>query len=121
MHEMSIVSGVLDIAENEARSAGARVINSVEIEVGQLAGVEIPSLEFCFEVARRGTLAAGADLVIHEICGLGHCPDCGQELKSHCPGCNRIVDNSWQCCPYCKITLQTGAPEEPTTAGIKSA
>lgn len=96
MHEMSIVSGVLDIAENEARAAGARVINSVEIEVGQLAGVEIPSLEFCFEVARRGTLAAGAELVIHEISGLGHCPDCGQDVA---------VDYFMAVCPACKQGL----------------
>jgi len=80
MHEMSIVAGVLDIAENEARSAGATVINSVEIEVGALAGVEIDALEFCFEVARKGTLAAEAALVIHQIPGLGHCPDCGQDV-----------------------------------------
>ena len=80
MHEMSIVAGVLDIAENEARSAGAQVINAVEIEVGALAGVEIDALEFCFSVARKGTLAAEATLVIHEIPGLGHCPDCGQDV-----------------------------------------
>ena len=80
MHEMSIVAGVLDIAENEARSAGARVINAVEIEVGALAGVEIDALTFCFSVARQGTLAAEASLVIHEIPGRGHCPDCSQEV-----------------------------------------
>ncbi len=80
MHEMSIVAGVLDIAENEARSAGAAVINSVEIEVGALAGVEVDALEFCFEVARKGTLAAEASLVIHQIPGRGHCPDCGQDV-----------------------------------------
>ena len=96
MHEMSIVSGILDIAENEARSAGARVINSVEIEVGGLAGVEIPSLEFCFEVARRGTLAAGAELIIHEIPGRGHCPDCDREVAVEyfmavCPECGQAL------------------------------
>jgi len=94
MHEMSIVSGVLDIAEQEARSAGALVINKVEIEVGTLAGVEIPSLEFCFEVARRGTLAAKAELVIHEIPGLGRCPDCDKEVAvdyfmAVCPACGQ--------------------------------
>jgi hydrogenase nickel incorporation protein HypA/HybF len=77
---MSIVAGVLDIAESEARAAGARVINAVEIEVGTLAGVEIDALEFCFSVARRGTLAAEASLVIHQIPGRGHCPDCAQDV-----------------------------------------
>ena len=41
MHEMSIVSGVLKIVEDQARAAEATVINSIELEVGQLAGIEI--------------------------------------------------------------------------------
>ena len=94
MHEMFIVAGVLDIAEQEARAVGARVINTVEIEVGRLAGVEIPALEFCFEAARCGTLAAEAALVIHEIPGLGHCPDCGRDVAvdffmAVCPACGQ--------------------------------
>ena len=92
MHEMSIVAGVLNIAEQEAQSAGARVIRKVEIEVGRLAGVEIPALEFCFEAARRGTLAAGAGLVIHEIPGLGRCPDCNRDVA---------VDIFMMICPAC--------------------
>ena len=92
MHEMSIVAGILDIAENQARVASATVINTIEVEVGQLAGVEIPSLEFCFEVARRGTMAETAELVIHEIAGRGHCPDCAREVA---------VDFFMAICPEC--------------------
>jgi hydrogenase nickel incorporation protein HypA/HybF len=77
---MSIVAGILDIAEEQARGADARIINTIEIEVGRLAGVEIPSLEFCFDVARKGTMAAGAALVIHEIPGRGRCTDCGSDV-----------------------------------------
>jgi hydrogenase nickel incorporation protein HypA/HybF len=96
MHEMSIVAGILNIAEKEARSAGARVINAVEIEVGGLAGVEIPALEFCFEAARRGTLAATAKLVIHEIPGRGHCPECDRDVAvdffmALCPDCGQAL------------------------------
>jgi len=96
MHEMSIVSGILDIAEKEARAAGALVINSVELEVGGVAGVEIPSLEFCFGIARRGTLAEAADLIIHEIPGRGHCSDCDREVPVEyfmavCPDCGQAL------------------------------
>jgi hydrogenase nickel incorporation protein HypA/HybF len=96
MHEMSIVAGVLDIAETEARAAGAAVIKTVEIEVGALAGVEIDALEFCFEVARKGTLAEEASLVIHEIPGRGHCLECGQDAEMDyfmavCPACGEGV------------------------------
>jgi hydrogenase nickel incorporation protein HypA/HybF len=80
MHEMSIVSGILSIALEQAQAAEARVINSIELDIGQLAGVELDSLKFCFEVARKGTLAAEADLVINDIPGRGRCPDCAREV-----------------------------------------
>jgi hydrogenase nickel incorporation protein HypA/HybF len=96
MHEMSIVAGVLDIAENEARAAGAKVINTIEIEVGRLSGVEIDALEFCFGVARRDTLAASAELVIHDIPGRGFCPDCDKDVDidffmAVCPDCEKAM------------------------------
>lgn len=99
MHEMSLVTGILDIAGREARAAGARVINTVEIEVGRLAGVEIDSLEFCFEVARRGTAGAqNARLVIRDVPGRGTCVECGatsevDDFVALCPACGKgLVD-----------------------------
>jgi hydrogenase nickel incorporation protein HypA/HybF len=99
MHEMSLVTGILDIAGREAAAAGARVINTVEVEVGLLAGVEIPSLEFCFEVARKGTPGAeNACLVIVEIPGQGTCVECGNKVSvddfvAVCPDCGQgLVD-----------------------------
>lgn len=81
MHELSIACNVIEIAETRAREAGATVINTIEVEIGRLAGVEIGSLEFCFETARRDTLAAAADLVIHDLPGRGRCRDCGAESE----------------------------------------
>ena len=80
MHEMSIVSGILQIVQDQARSAGAKVINSIELEIGQLAGIELDSLNFCFQAARGGTLAENAELVIRDIPGRGHCPECRKDV-----------------------------------------
>ncbi|MCB1182269.1 hydrogenase maturation nickel metallochaperone HypA [bacterium] len=93
---MSIAVGILDIAESEARRADAAVINTIEVEVGALAGIEIPALEFAFEVARRGTLAETATLVVHAIPGRGHCPDCDAEVEidfaaAVCPACDGAI------------------------------
>jgi len=80
MHEMSIVSGILQIAGDEARAAGAAVIRAVEVEVGELAGVELEALRFCFAAARQGTDATrDAELVVHEIPGRGFCAACNRE------------------------------------------
>ena len=76
MHEMAIAMNIIDIAATEARRADADRVNSVEIELGRLAGVETESLEFCFQAARASTPLADARLVIRDIPGRGRCPVC---------------------------------------------
>ncbi len=101
MHEMSIVSGIIRIAEEQAQAAEAKVINAIELEIGQLAGIEIDSLNFCFETARNGTMAAEAALVIHDIPGLGHCPLCKKDVPVEfhlavCPECDEALVTVFQ-------------------------
>ncbi len=96
MHEMSLISNILTIADEQARLAGAKSINRIEVEVGALAGVEISSLEFCFSVARAGSLAADGELLIHEIPGVGMCSKCQKEVPLEyfvavCPTCGQSV------------------------------
>ncbi len=80
MHEMSLITNILAIAEDQARAGGAKTINRIEVEVGSLAGVEIHSLEFCYGIARAGTMAGQGELVIHEIAGKGWCGGCEAEV-----------------------------------------
>ena len=95
MHEMSIVANILEIAERQAAQDGAHVINRIEIEVGELAGVELHALEFCFETARMmSDLTRGSELVIHPIAGRGHCSNCDQDFPvdffvALCPDCGQ--------------------------------
>lgn len=92
MHEMSIITSILRIARDHADEAGAEVIEQIEIEVGTLAGIEIPSLEFCFRAARAQTVGEQAELVIRRIEGRGRCPVCGRTAAMDfytaiCPAC----------------------------------
>lgn len=101
MHEMSIVSGVLKIAEDQARGADATIINSIKLEIGQLAGIELDSLHFCFEVARKKTMAAKAQLIVRSIPGKGHCPHCEKDVPigfqmGVCPVCEQAVVEIFQ-------------------------
>ncbi len=96
MHEMSIVTSILQIVEEQARKGGATVINSIDLEVGRLAGIELESLRFCFQSARQGTMAARAELVVDEIPGQGHCPECDRDVDldfplAPCPLCGQAV------------------------------
>lgn len=96
MHEMSIVTGVLKIAEDQARAGGATIINSIELEIGELAGIELESIRFCYEVARKKTMARNAELKIHSLSGRGHCPNCEKDVP---------VDFQMAVCPECQQTV----------------
>jgi Zn finger protein HypA/HybF involved in hydrogenase expression len=49
MHEMSLAINIVEIACQTAKQNGAEEITSIEIDVGQLAGVLEDSLSFCFK------------------------------------------------------------------------
>ncbi len=92
MHEMSIALSLCDLAKKEAIKANATRINEVEIEVGELAGILVDSLEFCFEAAAKATDLNGAHLKVISIPAEGTCEDCGHqfrvpELFTRCPEC----------------------------------
>lgn len=77
MHEMSLVEGVRDLIEDAAVREGFARVLSVRVEIGQLSGVERESFEFCFDLAMRDGVAAGAWLDIVATPGCGRCPQCG--------------------------------------------
>ena len=77
MHEMSIALDILNIVEKTAQTNGATVVKDIYVDVGALAGVMIPSLEFGLEVAKRNTRARLAAIHIREIEGRGRCSTCG--------------------------------------------
>lgn len=92
MHEMSLAESIVQIVEDTARQSGGTRVTSVRIEIGQLAGVELEALRFCFEAASRESLAGGAALVIDQPEGRAWCMPCGGSvtvgsLADPCPDC----------------------------------
>ncbi len=81
MHEVSIAEGILDIAEARAREAGATEIRVIGIRLGEFTTVVQEALQFAFEVAREGTLAAGARLEIEYVPTIVRCVVCGDEPR----------------------------------------
>ncbi|MBF0587174.1 hydrogenase maturation nickel metallochaperone HypA [Prosthecochloris sp. N3] len=80
MHEMSIALSIVDAVSARAREEGSTKVTGVEIVVGQLSGVEIPSLEFCFDAATRNTPLEGAKLDIVRVASEGECEQCGKRF-----------------------------------------
>lgn len=96
MHELSLATAmVAQIAEVAAREGSTRVTR-VEVEMGALSGVEREPFEFAFPIAAEGSVAARAELVIHEIPVTVRCRDCGAESALDdiilvCPACSGVA------------------------------
>ncbi len=93
MHELSIVSSVVDtVTEALARYPGARV-EEVRLRVGALASVVVDSLEFCWGIATEGTALEGSRLVVTTVPVVMHCAGCAADVELdgvqsfRCPRC----------------------------------
>lgn len=92
MHEMALMGGLLRILEDQARTRRFSRVKTVWLEIGALSSVEPEAIRWCFEVARRETLADGAALVIEQPPGRALCLDCAREVAisrrgDPCPDC----------------------------------
>jgi len=92
MHELSIAQSILAIAENAAPKNSNAVVTSVGLQIGELSGIEIESLEFALSVIKENTILQKADLNIEIIKGEAECTIC----KTIFP-----VNSFGTCCPQC--------------------
>lgn len=116
MHELSIIENVVEAALEAARAESATRVTAVQLRVGVLAGVVRGALEFCYEVATRGTLLEGSALVITELPVVIQCSVCGEPRTL--PGVQSFR------CPVCGtpgLQLLQGRELEIASIEIESA
>lgn len=92
MHEMSLAEGVLQIIEDSAKTQNFSRVKTVWLEIGQLAGVEVEAMKFCFDAVTRDSIAQDAKLEIVEKPGQAWCLHCAETVQVHalydaCPKC----------------------------------
>ena len=80
MHEMSIAEGILDIALDYAKQNDAKVVHEVGLILGEMAGVEMESLDFSWRLITKDTIAEGAKLTVRHTPLIGRCSKCGKEF-----------------------------------------
>lgn len=95
MHEVGLMTEVLDLAKAAAKKAGARRIDRVRLRIGHLAGVDPDALELAFQVASQDTLAEGAVLEIESVPTTCRCQVCEISFQPPdfvfaCPGCGTL-------------------------------
>jgi hydrogenase nickel incorporation protein HypA/HybF len=86
MHELALMGGLV---ETVVEQIGDRRVAAVAVEIGELAGISVDALRFCFELCANETPLAQAALEIRSIAGAGRCNSCGIEaaMPSFCAPC----------------------------------
>lgn len=89
---MSLAEGVLQLIEDAAREQEFTKVSAVWLEIGQLSGVEVEAMKFCFDAVIRDSIAEGARLEIIPLPGVGWCMGCSlnvpmTEVFGECPHC----------------------------------
>lgn len=92
MHEITLVTSLFEIINQQVAVHGMTKVTAVHLKVGEMAGVEPMTLTACFDVVAEGTPAAGARLVIEDVPLMGKCRSCGERFNIQgyrfvCPLC----------------------------------
>ncbi|MFY9399124.1 MAG: hydrogenase maturation nickel metallochaperone HypA [Desulfomonilia bacterium] len=92
MHEMSLVSSVLDIVEDYASRHRFGRVDTVRLSFGALSGIDPAALRFAFEVLSGETRCRGAALELKVVPARVYCLACGGEnevegFPADCPHC----------------------------------
>ncbi len=113
MHELSIAMSMLELAEGEARRAGAHRITRIHCRIGCLRQADTTMLSEAFDLAKSGTLAARAKLEVTTV---------GMRLECSACGTHTELD-AWQFeCPSCgatEIHLEGGDEIELTSIELE--
>jgi hydrogenase nickel incorporation protein HypA/HybF len=92
MHELSIATSIIGIAEREADRRGVRV-SAVHLQLGPLSGVVKEALLSAYAIAVIGTAMEGSRLVVEDVPITVYCPKCCAQQT--------VESVQWLCCPLC--------------------
>lgn len=114
MHELGIMTGVLDSARTAATEAGALRVTRIDLSVGEMTECIRDALDFAFEALAElpeYSLFSECDLVITMVQPKSKCHECGAEY-SH--------DRFHMLCPVCgSFATQLLAGRELEIASIE--
>lgn len=97
MHELGIMTGVLDSAKEAAHDVGAERLLKVSLSVGEMTEAVETALQFAFEaLAEDDPFTAGAQLEVRMIRPKSRCLECGAEYEHDrfsmfCPECDSFM------------------------------
>lgn len=93
MHEFSLATEVIRLAEREAEKADAVSVLEIKIEVGDLSGVDADAFETALGLLLKDSLLSKSLIEIIKTPGKGKCNSCDFEFE---------MNNRMATCPKCK-------------------
>jgi hydrogenase nickel incorporation protein HypA/HybF len=102
MHELSIAESILQAVRKELVNYPGAWPTRVGLRIGELAAVDVDSLNFCFESVLRGTEWESLQLDARVCPQRRICNDCSKEFA--------VVDYNARCpvCTGCNTTFSSG-------------
>lgn len=96
MHELGIMTGVMDAVTQSAEQAGADKVLKVTLSVGEMTEAIEDALVFAFEALSENTMCEGAELIINMVKPKSRCLECGAEYEHDrfhmfCPECDSFA------------------------------
>jgi hydrogenase nickel incorporation protein HypA/HybF len=79
VHELSIMSGILDIVLDHANKNNAKKVTTINLRIGQLSDIIPEWAQSYFDMLSKDTIADGAALDIEHIPVKVRCRACGHE------------------------------------------
>ena len=95
MHELSVMSYLLESVEEQAQLMGASKVVAINLVIGERAGILDDSMLFYFDMLTPGTLAVGAQLNVRRTEMRFHCAPCQRDYTRvgddfRCPDCHTV-------------------------------
>jgi len=92
MHELSIVENIISIAKEAAEPYRPKAVESIELEIGELAGIEMSAFDFAWDIAVHDTVLEKAERKVYHVKAWAQCMICKNEFSiTHyfdtCPNC----------------------------------
>lgn len=97
MHELGIMTGVMEAATTSAREAGATRLLKVTLSIGEMTEAIEDALLFAFEALREtDPFTSDAEIDIHMIRPKSRCLECGARFEHDrfhmfCPECDSFA------------------------------
>jgi hydrogenase nickel incorporation protein HypA/HybF len=82
MHELSVCQGLLHQVEAIAERERAASVDLIRLRIGPLSGVVPELLQQAFTIARAGSVAEDAELVVEELPVRIRCTRCGAQSEA---------------------------------------